>query len=136
PSPTRRSSEPFAAGGGDRCVLAAPDRTEAQRLFDTYHQALTGVMDAAGTDVEWGRNTHQVMLHAGLDDVDTYLGGARSWHGGQAGCLLPHAMTTQMRTQLLHHGMNQADLDQFRQLLHDPRLTILNPAAISTTGRR
>jgi len=126
----------FAAGGWARCVLAAPDRVEAQRLFDAYHQALTGVMTTAGTDVEWGRNTHRVMVEAGLADVDTYLGGARSWRGGEAGCLLPHAMTTQMRTQLLDHGMSEDDLDQFRQLLLDPRLAILNPAAISTVGRR
>lgn len=126
----------FAAGGWARCVLTAPDRVEAQRLFDTYHQALTSIMHAAGTDTDWGRNTHHVMTKAGLVNVDTYLGGARSWHGGQPGCLLPHAMTTQMRTQLLHHGMTETDLDQFRHLLLNPQLAILNPTAISTTGHR
>jgi len=125
----------FASGGWARCVLAAPDRVEAQRLFDTYHAALTSIMAAAGTDVEWGRNAHRVMTDTGLVDVDTYLGGARSWGGGEAGCLLPHAMTTQMRDKLLQHGMTETDLGQFRELLLDPRLTILSSAAISTVGR-
>ncbi len=126
----------FASGAWERCVLDAPDRGEAQWLFDHYHAALAAIMGGAGSDVEWGRNAHRVMAEAGLVDVDTYLGGARSWRGGEAGCMLPYAMTTQMRDQLLAHGMSQEELLRFRRLLKDHRLIILSSAAISTVGRR
>lgn len=126
----------FAAGGWQRCVLDAPDRAAAQRLFDRYHEALVTVMRQAGTDVDWGRNAHRTMRAAGLADVRAAFGGALSWQGGQAGCLLPYAMTAQMRPQLLQAGLSEPDLDEFRQLLLDPRLVIHTPIAVSTAGRR
>jgi SAM-dependent methyltransferase len=118
----------------DRCVLEAPD-PEAHRLFTAYHHALLGVLLAAGADPGWGRQTHRAMRQAGLVQVDTEFW-CRSWHGGQAGCLLPYTTAEQLRDQLTQAGMAAADLDRFRTLLLDPRLVIHGNTAVSTIGRK
>jgi SAM-dependent methyltransferase len=125
----------FADRGSDRCVLDTPD-PKAQDLFDRYHQALVGVMQARGTDPGWGRDVHRVMRQAGLVEVDAEYGGGRTWHGGQAGALLPYTMTTQIRDQLLHAGMTDTDIARFRHLLLDARLVVHNTIAVSTRGQR
>lgn len=125
----------FADQGWDRCVLDTPD-PHAQRLFDLYHQALVATMRTAGTDPSWGRQVHQAMRQAGLVEVQAEFGGGLTWHGGQAACLLPYAMTFQVGPQLREAGMSDADLARFRELLRDQRLVIHNSIAVSTAGRR
>jgi SAM-dependent methyltransferase len=125
----------FASGGWERCVLDAPDLAEAQRLFDAYHSALVTVMERDGTtDTGWGRSVHRAMHEAGLTDVDTELW-ARSYRGGEPGCLLPHTAAAQLRPRLLAAGMPAGDIDAFRGLLRDPGLVIHAGVAISTAGR-
>jgi SAM-dependent methyltransferase len=118
----------------DRCVLEAPD-PEAHRLFTAYHHALLAALLATGADPSWGRQTHRAMRQAGLVGVDTEFW-SRSWHGGQAGCLLPYTTAEQLRDQLTQAGMAAADLDRFRTLLLDPRLVIHGNTAVSTIGRK
>jgi SAM-dependent methyltransferase len=112
----------FASGGWDRCVLDTPDGVPvaaAQRLFESYHQALVRVMERDGTtDTGWGRGVYRAMREAGLP-----------------GCQLPHTAAAQLRPRLLAAGMSAEDLDAFRKLLRDPRLVIHASIAISTTGR-
>jgi SAM-dependent methyltransferase len=117
----------------DRCVLESPD-PEAHRLFTAYQHALLAALLAAGADPGWGRQTHRAMRRAGLVQVDTEFW-SRSWHGGQAGCLLPHAAAGQLHHQLTAAGMPAADLDRLRTLLLDPRLVIHGNTAVSTIGR-
>lgn len=129
----------FASGGWHRCVLDTPDGVPveaAQRLFDSYHRALVAVMERDGTtDTGWGRGAHRAMREAGLVDIDAELW-ARSWYGGQPGCLLPHTAAAQLRTRLLAAGMAADDVDAFRKLLRDPGLVIHASVAISTVGRK
>lgn len=126
--------EEFAAGGWDRCVLDTPD-PEAHRLFADYHEALIAVMESAGTDTGWGRDVHQAMRECGLFNVRAEFW-ARTWHGGQAGCLLPHAASAQLRPKLVEAGMSDEDIDRFRALLLNPQLVIHNSLAVSTSGRK
>lgn len=119
----------------DWCLMDAPDIEEAQRLFRSYHLALTATLTAAGTDTTWGRRAHRVMRQAGLEAVQTEFW-ARSWHGGEAGCMLPYAAAAQLRPKLLQAGMSASDIDAFRALLQDPRLVIHGNLAVSTCGRR
>jgi SAM-dependent methyltransferase len=128
----------FASGGWERCVLDTPDGVAveaAQRLFNAYYSALVTVMERDGTtDTGWGRGVHRAMREAGLTDVDTELW-ARSYRGGEPGCLLPHTAAAQLRPRLLAAGMPAGDIDAFRKLLRDPGLVIHAGVAISTVGR-
>lgn len=126
--------EEFQAGW-DSCVLDAPDLLEAGRLFTAYHQALTYVLAAAGNDTSWGRNAHRAMREHGLTDVDVEFW-AKSWYGGQPGCLLAYTAAAQLRGKLVGAGMSGPDLDALRALLTDPRLMIHANFAVSTIGRR
>jgi SAM-dependent methyltransferase len=125
----------FAGGGWDRCVLDTPDPA-AHQLFEAYHRALIQVMERDGTtDTGWGRGAYRAMCEAGLVDVDAELW-ARSFRGGEPGCLLPHTAAAQLRPRLVAAGMTADQLDAFRKLLRDPRLAIHASVAISTTGRK
>lgn len=118
----------------DRCVMDTPDE-DGSRLFAQYHEALVAVMQAGGTDPSWGRRVHQVMRRSGLVNVETEFW-ATSWHGGQAGCLLPYVVAEHRRDRLVAAGMSDADIDAFRALLLDPRLVVRGNMALSTTGRK
>jgi SAM-dependent methyltransferase len=116
----------------DRCVMDSPS-PEAQRLFADYHYALLNTLETYGTDTSWGVEVHRAMRDAGLVEVESELW-ARSWHGGEPGCLLPYAASAQLRRKLIAAGMSEDDLDAFRTLLLDPRLVIYANLAISTIG--
>lgn len=118
----------------NRCILSAPT-PHTHRLFHAYHHVLLAALVAAGADPTWGRQCHQAMHHAGLIDVDTELW-SRSWHGGEAGCLLPYTAAGQLHDRLVTTGIHPDDLAAFRTLLLDPRLVIHGNTAISTTGRK
>jgi SAM-dependent methyltransferase len=119
----------------DWCVLDAPDRLLARRLFAAYHEALTTVLAAAGNDTTFGRNAHRTMRDHGLVDVDVELW-AKSWSGGQPGCQLPYLATAQLAPKLIGAGLSADDIATFRQLLQDPRLLIHSNLVVSTAGRR
>ncbi|MPZ27790.1 MAG: methyltransferase domain-containing protein [Micromonosporaceae bacterium] len=116
----------------DRCVLDSPD-PDADRLFTAYHHALLAVLVAAGADPGWGRNTHRALRQAGLTQVEAEFWSC-TWHGGQAGCLLPRTAAGQLAEQLTSAGMPVEDLNRFRNLLLDPRLVIHGNTAVSTIG--
>lgn len=117
------------------CVLDAPDPPEAQRLFTAYHRALMTALTAAGTDPTWGRQVHRAMRAHGLADIEVELW-AKSWYGGEPGCMLPHLSTSQLGRRLIDAGMSEADLEAFRTLLTDPTLMMHGNLAVSTMGRR
>jgi len=120
-------------GSWRHSVLATAD-PEADRLFAAYHDAFAAVLTAAGNDLAWSRRVHDAMLRLGLD-TETQ-GYTRSWGGGTAGCLLPRATAGAIRNKLVEAGMSGADIDDFRELLLDPRLRIKGNLALSTLGRR
>jgi len=119
--------------GWDWCLLDAPDIDEAQRLLAGYQQALTAVLQQAGADTGWGRNVHRSMRAHDLVDIDVQLW-ARSWYGGQPGCLLPATAAAQLRPKLVAAGMSQADIDALRGLLMEPALMMHASLAVSTIG--
>lgn len=116
----------------DRCVMDTPD-PEAHRLFADYHYALLNTLETYGTDTSWGLEVHRAMRDAGLQQVSAELW-ARSWHGGEPGCLLPYAASAQLRHKLVAAGMTDDDIDAFRTLLLDRRLVIYANLAVSTVG--
>jgi SAM-dependent methyltransferase len=116
------------------CILDTPD-DEAHRLFAVYHDTLVNVMTQAGIDTKWGRDCHRAMREEGLVDVTTEFW-ARSWHGGDAGTLLPFYATSQLREQLIAAGMSVQDVDRFRKILIDHRTVIRTSMTLSTSGRK
>lgn len=118
----------------DRCVMESPD-PEAPRLFAAFQRAFVAVLRHSGTDPEWHRQAGLAMRRTGLVDVETEFW-ARTWHGGESGCLLPYAATGELREQLIDRGMAARDLDQLRALLLDPRLVIRGSLAVSAMGRK
>jgi hypothetical protein len=117
----------------ERCLLDSPDPA-ARRLFDRYHDALAAVLASTGVGPS-GRPTHQVMVDIGLADVDTEVW-ARSWRGGEPGCLLLHTFAGQLRDQLIASGRAGSEIDDLRALLVDPRVVIRGCLAVSTIGRK
>ena len=127
--------EEFAPNEWRRVVLDGPDHQTAERLLEDYHQTLMRIMVGRGSDPGWGMRVNRCMRWAGLVDVDTELGGAVSWNGGTAGCMLPHTMISQLRMQL-EQTISADRLVRLQALLRDPELVILNTPLISTTGRK
>jgi SAM-dependent methyltransferase len=118
-----------------KMVLAAPD-AESAALIDLYHSALIErVLPAKGNDPGWASQVHAAMLDEGLVDVDTVID-SRSWPGGTPGALLLAANVAQLRDEFLAAGMTAAQLDQFSQVVSDPRLVVRGSFTYSTIGRR
>jgi len=120
------------AGSGE--VLSGPGRA-ASEIYHEFQAALTDVHAAAGTDAGWAVDAHAAMTAAGLANVDT-VSHARSWRGGTAGCLLPLAMSIELREQLVASGMVAAELDRLARLLIDPGLVVMGDLLWSHMGRR
>jgi ubiquinone/menaquinone biosynthesis C-methylase UbiE len=117
----------------DRSVICSPD-PDARTLFSGYHRALLAVLTQSGADPTWGRRVHTLMRHTpGIADVQAEYW-SRTWHGGQAGCMLPHVAAAQLRSRLIDAGMTAEDVGRFRKLLLDRRLVIAGNTCVSTTG--
>jgi len=115
-------------------VLSGPGRA-ASEIYQEFQAALADVFATAGADAGWAVNAHAAMRAAGLANVDTVTH-ARSWRGGTAGCLLPLAMSIELREQLVAAGMVAAELDRLAQLLIDPGLVVMGDLLWSHVGRR
>ena len=115
-------------------VLTAPDNASAA-LFERVYTALLGLLENAGAQLLWGRQTLGAMRCAGLEEVDatTY---AEAWHGGGAGINLHRANIEQMADRLQEAGVEGGELDQFLALLKDPAFVVNSPTLISAWGRR
>lgn len=119
--------------GYDPQLLDAPD-PDAARMFIRYRRAFRSVLQLAGME-PWAHSTHRVMGELGLIDVDTECW-ARSWRGGQPGCLLLREFVANLSRELAAAGMSRLAQAEFRSLLLDPRLVVRGCLAISTLGRR
>jgi hypothetical protein len=75
------------------------------------------------------------MSDAGLVglDVEEY---AQAWRGKTAGCLLPVAVSGELRHQLLAAGLSEADLNDLMRIMMDPATVILGNPTLSTIGVR
>lgn len=124
--------EEFATHWGPH-VLRSPD-PDAQRLLDAYHAALATVMRIAGTAVDtWADSLPLEMHTAGLINVESSYH-ARTWCGGEPGCMLSFSMLEHRRDQLIAAGFPQADIGRLRELLLDPRLVIASRPVMTVIG--
>jgi SAM-dependent methyltransferase len=116
-------------------VLAAPD-AESAALFDEYQKTLIEeILPANGNDPAWAAQVHGAMLAAGLVEVETVIH-SRSWPGGSPGALIVAANIGQVRDELHKRGYTDAQLDELRRLVTDPRLVLRGNFTYSTSGRR
>jgi SAM-dependent methyltransferase len=115
-------------------VLAAPGDEEAE-LITRFHRTHLRVSAKRGNDRSWAQRAHLAMLEEGLVDVETVTYSS-TWPGGGPGCRLMAAGLAQLRPQLIAAGMMPLDLDQVRDLLHDPGLVLRGHLLYSTSGRR
>lgn len=115
-------------------VLCAND-PGAAALYDRYHDALLRVFEGWGNDTGWAGRVHAAMTDAGLVDVDTAVY-ACSWRGRSPGCLLPVAVSAELRDHLVRVGLSEGDLDRLPALMADPELVLLGNLTWSTIGRR
>ena len=115
----------------NRYLLNSPDPA-ARRRFERFQDALGVVLAGTGIDPH-GRPTHQAMCQLGLVDVDTQVW-ARSWRGGEPGCLLLRTLAGELREQLAGAGMTHREIDDCRTLLLHPGLVIRGCLAVSTIG--
>jgi ubiquinone/menaquinone biosynthesis C-methylase UbiE len=116
-------------------VVAAPT-PEAAELYRLYQETIgPKILAKAGTDRSWARRVHAYLLDEGLSNVDTYVN-SRNWTGGSESAQLVISSLYQLRQQFLDHGITEAQLDQLRELLDDPRLVINGHLLFSTSGQR
>ncbi|MEQ4299955.1 methyltransferase [Plantactinospora sp. B6F1] len=119
----------------DEVVVAAPSAAAAE-AYAAYQQTVgRKVFEAAGTDRNWARRVHPLMLAAGLVDVRTTVS-AEYWTGGSAGARFVGAVLRQVRPRLLAAGMTRGQLDAVLDLLDDPGLVIHGHPLYITSGRR
>lgn len=119
--------------GFDAYVLDAPDPAAGQ-LFARYRGVFEEVLRCSGTTGP-GRPPHQILAELGLIDVDTECW-ARSWRGGEPGCLLLREFAERLSGELGEAGMSRQDLFDLRVLLLDRRLVIRGCLAMSTAGTK
>ncbi|MGI5213833.1 class I SAM-dependent methyltransferase [Plantactinospora sp. CA-290183] len=119
----------------EETIVAAPSE-EAADLYATYQRTVgKDVFDAAGTDRNWARRIHPVMLTAGLTEVETRVS-AEYWTGGGAGTRFVAAVLQQVRPRLLAAGMTDLQLHKTLAILDDPGLVIHGHPFYITSGRR
>lgn len=113
-------------------VLRAPSPAD-KRLWETFHDYLIAVFDAAGANPGWASEVADHMIDAGLKDVGAEYH-TRSWRGGEPGCRLVANTTHQLRDQLIKQGATDDELERVRDLMTDPRMMIRTPPLVSTAG--
>jgi SAM-dependent methyltransferase len=105
-------------------------------LYSRYQSALQLVFRRKGNDTLWARRVPAAMIGAGLQDVEAAVA-ARSWRGGQAGALLPHAVSVQLHDELVDTGLvSGRELERMREGLLDPDTMVLANGLHSVTGRK
>lgn len=124
--------EEWGAWSGPLLVSGSPG---AGLVYQRYQQALLEVFRAAGHDPSWGFQVADLMVEAGLADVDV-VAAAESWPGGSPGCRLPIVVSGQLRQKLLAAGMDSAELTQLVQVMADEQTLILGNVTVSTCGIR
>jgi SAM-dependent methyltransferase len=113
-------------------VLRAPTATDQQR-WTSFHDCLIRVFQSHGADPGWASAVYAAMVDADLTDVESQMH-TRSWRGGEPGCLLVAGTTSQLREDLIRHGMTQEQLQRIRELMADPNMVIRMPPLVSTVG--
>lgn len=109
---------------------------ELLTLFDRYQETLVGkILPARGTDTGWAPHVHGAMVATGLSDVETAIE-ARAWPGGTPGALLIAVNIGQLHDEFIDAGFTEAELDQLRTLVRDPRFVLRGHFTYCTTGRR
>jgi hypothetical protein len=113
-------------------VLRAPSEADAD-LWTFFHDCLINVFESAGVQAGWASMVPDVMVDAGLVDVQSEVH-ARSWRGGEPGCLLVAGTAAQLGEQLMAEGLSPQDLQRVRELMADARMMIRMPPLVSTVG--
>jgi SAM-dependent methyltransferase len=105
-------------------------------LYSRYQSALQVVFRRKGNDTLWARRAPAAMIGAGLLDVE-FTVSARSWRGGEAGALLPHAVSVQLHDELVATGLvTDRELERMREGLLDPDTLVQANGLHSVTGRK
>lgn len=113
-------------------VLDSP-YPDAAGIYGRYQEGLRGVFRSRGNDASWATSALGVFSRAGLVGVRTTVT-AETWAGGSPGARLPVVVSTELRQQLIEHGVTAADLDALPAILNDPATTVLGNATWSTVG--
>ncbi|WP_327427403.1 class I SAM-dependent methyltransferase [Streptomyces sp. NBC_01236] len=115
-------------------VLASPS-PESAALFERMHDAVMGIITAAGADMRWGVHAYAALCRAGLTEVAsaTY---AESWRGGSSGTRLHQVNIRQLAGRLVEKGLTQEQLDDCMRLLDDPDFAVNSYPLITTWGVR
>ncbi|WP_369245355.1 class I SAM-dependent methyltransferase [Streptomyces sp. R41] len=115
-------------------VLASPSPGAAE-LFEKTHEAVMGIITAAGADMRWGAHAYAALRRAGLTDVAsaTY---AESWRVGSPGARLHQVNIRRLGGRLPEEGLTEEQLEQCLRLLDDPDFAVNSYPLITTWGLR
>jgi SAM-dependent methyltransferase len=115
-------------------VLSSPV-PDAAGIYARYQAALLEVFRAAGNDTSWAGRTAAAMTATGLVEVNVATR-AESWRGGSPGCMLPVAVSRELRDQLLAAGATAEDLDALPEVMTHRKTLVLGNLGFSTIGYR
>ncbi|MDG4756171.1 MULTISPECIES: class I SAM-dependent methyltransferase [Micromonospora] len=118
-----------------RDMIRRSPSPRATELIERFHDALLAFGESRGADMGWAKRAPEVMLRAGLVDVDSRIE-SRSWRGGTGICLLHRSNSIQREAALLDAGMTRDELAELREVLMDPELVLSGYLMHTTVGRR
>jgi SAM-dependent methyltransferase len=117
-------------------VVYTAGRRHDAALFTRVLDVFTNVLIRQhGLDTRWAHQLYPALAQAGLREV-SLVEHAQSWTGGHPGCRVHTTNLDRLHDQLIAAGLTQAELDQFHQLMDDPRFTARSWRFISARGRK
>lgn len=118
-----------------RDMIRRSPSPRATELIERFQDALFAFGESKGADMGWAKRAPEVMMRAGLVNVDSHIE-SRSWRGGTGICLLHRSNSIQREAQLLDAGMTRDELTELREVLMDPELLLSGYLMHTTVGRR
>jgi SAM-dependent methyltransferase len=103
--------------------------------FEKVFEAMVALITDAGGDMDWGRQVCGELCLRGCEQVAAE-GFFEVWQGGSVAIQLHRANCDQLAEPLVASGRTtRTELDTFRGLLDDPKLTVNSIVLISTRGQ-
>ena len=103
--------------------------------FESVFEATVALVLEAGADMNWGHQVYGELCLRGCTEVAAE-GFFEVWPGGSVAIQLHRANADQLAERLVASGRTTPEeLDTFRRLLDDPKLTVNSLVLISTRGR-
>lgn len=115
-------------------IIQSPNPSMAAS-FQAMQNAMLSLMERNGADLGWARRVPAAMRAAGLSDIRATTFN-RVFSGSEAGALLQHNNTYQLRDALLSQGITMEQLNDVRAAMVHQETMLYTYLMFSSVGRR